>query len=212
MTIWKPVLGYENLYQVSDDGRINTRDRRGEWVPKALNTDRGGYRRVTLSKGGKKRSRLVHHLVLEAFVGPRPEGYECRHLNGDPTDNRPKNLIWGTSSENKRDIVQHGHHHSAIKTHCKNGHEFTPENTMTHPRGGRQCRTCNNDRARKWYEANKGPRQVDNKNKTHCKRGHEFTPENTIRRKDGGRQCRACATAYFKDRYLAKKAAQPPKG
>lgn len=205
MTKWKHVVGYENLYQVSDDGRVNTRNRRGEWVPKALNSDKNGYRRVTLSKDGQKRSRLVHHLVLEAFVGPRPEGYECRHLHGNPGDNRLENIAWGTSSENGRDVVDHGHHPNAIKAYCKHGHEFTPENTMPQTRGGRACRTCNNDRARAFYEANKGPRQTSNKAKTHCKRGHEFTPENTIRRKDGGRQCRTCGKETSKARYEANK-------
>lgn len=203
MTAWMPVVGYENLYQVNDHGELETKDRRGEWAPKAVSTDKNGYKRVTLSRDGKKRNRLVHHLVLEAFIGPRSDGMECRHLNGQPGDNRLENLQWGTSSENSFDVVQHGNHHSAKKTHCKNGHEFTPENTI--PNGtGRGCRTCNNERAGAWYAAHKGPRQVDNKAKTHCKRGHEFTPENTMQRK-GGRQCRACTKAYFKARYEANK-------
>ena len=201
MTTWAPVLGYENLYQVSDSGEIQTRGRRGEWSPKAVHSDRNGYKRTTLSKDGKKRNHLVHHLVLEAHIGPKPSGMECRHLNGDPGDNRLENLQWGTSSENSLDVVRHGNHVGVRKTHCKNGHEFTAENTM--PNGtGRGCRTCNRERARAWYEANKGPRQPNNKDKTHCKRGHEFTPENTMIRKDG-RECRACAKTYFKARYEA---------
>lgn len=65
---------------------------------------RGGYPevRVTDAKG-----RSVHSLVLEAFVGPRPEGLECRHLNGNPLDSRLENLRWGTKSENYAD--RHGH-------------------------------------------------------------------------------------------------------
>lgn len=200
MTTWLPVVGYEGLYQVSDDGSLNTKSRRGEWIPRAICTDKNGYRRVTLSLDGKKYCRLVHHLVLEAFVGPRPEGHECRHLNGNPGDNRLENLQWGTSTENSFDVVRHGNHPSAVKTHCKRGHEFTPENTMPNGPGGRGCRTCNRERAAAWYEANKGERQQDNKTKTHCKRGHEFTPENTLRRKDG-RECRAC----MKVRYIEKR-------
>lgn len=184
-------MGYEGLYQVSDDGRLMTRSRRGDWVSKSSHTDSNGYRRTTISKDGRKRSRLVHHLVLEAFVGLRGEGQECRHLNGDPGDNRLENLCWGSSSENSFDVVRHGNHPFAFKTHCKHGHEFTAENTMPQTNGGRACRTCNNDRAKAWYEAHKGERQQDNKTKTHCKRGHEFTPENTRIRKDG-RECRAC--------------------
>lgn len=73
--------------------------------------------------------------------------------------------------------------------------------TIWMPVFGRACRTCNNERAKSWYEANKAARQQDNKNKTHCKRGHEFTPENTLIRKDG-RECRACV----KVRYAEKRA------
>lgn len=200
MTSWAPVVGYEGLYQVSNEGQINTMSRRGEWMPRALATDKNGYKRITLSKNGKKRCHLVHHLVLDAFVGPRMDGQECRHLNGDPGDNRLENLQWGTSTENSFDVVRHGNHHGARKTHCKHGHEFTPDNTMEHVRGGRQCRTCNRERATAWYAAKHGaPRQGP---KTHCKRGHEFTPENTMRRRDG-RECRAC----IKVRYIEKRRA-----
>jgi hypothetical protein len=204
MTIWKPIPGYEGLYQVSDDGQIQTRDRYGEFIRKAIHADKNGYFRVTLSLVGVKKSYLVHHLVLTAFVGPKPEGMECRHLNGIPGDNRLENLQWGTSSENSYDVVKHGNHPYADKTHCKNGHEFTAENTMQRSDGGRQCRECNKERARAWYETHKGPRQPNNKDKTHCKRGHEFTPENTYWRKDG-RQCRACTIGASKARYEANK-------
>ena len=211
MTQWKSIPGYEGSYEASDDGQVRSvetyaRIGRGEGYVRrfhsrvrSLHTDKAGYKRVTLKSNSVTRNHLVHHLVLEAFVGPKPTGKECRHLNGNPADNRLENLQWGTSSENSYDVVRHGHHPSAKKTHCKNGHEFTPENTNT-TSSGRQCRTCNNERAKAWYEAHKGPKQTDNKAKTHCLRGHEFTPENTFQRKDG-RECRAC----MKVRYLAKK-------
>jgi hypothetical protein len=218
MTEWKTIPGYEGTYEVSDEGQVRSVERwrrvgKGEGSlrlypsqARSLYIDKAGYPRVTLKTSGVARSHLVHHLVLEAFVGPKPVGQECRHLNGNPADNRLENLQWGTSSENSYDVVRHGNHHGAKKTHCKNGHEFTPENTMQQTGGkGRACRTCNRERARAFYEAHKGPRQMNNRDKTHCKRGHEFTEENTIWRKDGGRQCRACTKAYFKARYEARK-------
>lgn len=208
MTIWKAVAGFEGLYRVSDEGQVDTRNRRGEWSPRAIHTDRNGYKRVTLSREGVKTNHLVHHLVLEAFVGPRPGGTECRHLNGQPGDSRLVNLQWGTPSENAYDKVRHGTHHAAAKTHCKRGHEFTPENTIRNGPTGRGCRTCNNERAAAWYEKNKRTGLPQNAAKTHCKRGHEFTPENTYSRKDGGRQCKTCIHEASMARYQVRKAAK----
>lgn len=79
------------------------------------------YTRVGLHNGKKKKSvvRFVHVLILEAFVGKRPKGEVCRHLNGDGLDNRLKNLRWGTRKENERDKRRHGRamlgerHHAA---------------------------------------------------------------------------------------------------
>ncbi len=68
-----------------------------------------GYRQVALCNGnGRLRRELVHRLVLLAWVGPCPAGMECRHLNGDPADNRVGNLKWGTAMENVTDRGRHG--------------------------------------------------------------------------------------------------------
>lgn len=63
--------------------------------------------RVNLSRGGKYHTFRVHQLVLGTFVGPRPEGMQCRHLNGNPADNRLCNLAWGTPEENREDCHNH---------------------------------------------------------------------------------------------------------
>jgi hypothetical protein len=67
-----------------------------------------GYAVVCLCRAGHAARHLVHRLVLEAFIGPRPEGMQCRHLDGDPTNNRPANLRWGTPAENGADAVRLG--------------------------------------------------------------------------------------------------------
>lgn len=54
------------------------------------------------------KSRYVHSLVLEAFVGCRPRNMECCHANGDPSDNRLENLRWDTHKANGEDMVRHG--------------------------------------------------------------------------------------------------------
>ena len=68
--------------------------------------------------GGTK---YIHRLVLEAFVGPCPEGMETCHNNGVRTDNRLENLRWDTSSANNDDIVKHGRHWLASRSHCPRG-------------------------------------------------------------------------------------------
>lgn len=67
-----------------------------------------GYRRVSLQNGASRRKVLVHRLVLEAFVGPCPEGQECAHLNGNRVDNRIENLRWCGRKENCSHKALHG--------------------------------------------------------------------------------------------------------
>jgi hypothetical protein len=115
---WLPVVGFEGRYEVSDHGRVRSLDRvqdtetgprqyRGKAIQPG--TVKSGHRLVVLGKGN---SRLVHALVLSAFVGPRPAGYDTLHGDGDPANNRLTNLRWGTRSENMQDAVRHGVHRS----------------------------------------------------------------------------------------------------
>ncbi len=59
-------------------------------------------------RGGRRKLASVHRLVLEAFVGPCPEGLQARHLNDVPTDNRLVNLCWGTPHDNMMDRRRNG--------------------------------------------------------------------------------------------------------
>ncbi len=119
---WRPVLGYEGLYEVSDQGRVRSVDRtismirmgrecqtrrRGRTLMITVN-DRGRPH-VEFWKNGKRRPGIkVHRLVLEAFVGPRSEGLECCHWDGDRTNNRLENLRWDTRASNEADMLRHG--------------------------------------------------------------------------------------------------------
>jgi hypothetical protein len=68
-----------------------------------------GYLRISVPAGPYKQKRLfVHHLVCEAFHGPRPEGMKVAHTNGNQLDNRADNLRWATDSENQNDRKGHG--------------------------------------------------------------------------------------------------------
>lgn len=141
--MWVPVVGYEGLYEVSDRGRVRSIPRpstKGGILRQGVNK-RDGYPSVKLSREGRKTHLAVHVLVITAFRGVRSEGAECRHLNGDRTDNRLENLQWGTSAENSRDMVEHGRSNSRI-THCPQNHEYTDANTYEWG-GRRYCRACN---------------------------------------------------------------------
>ncbi len=103
----KEIPGYSRQY-VSMDGRVFSA-RTGVLKEKAMRLH-NGYYRVNLRDDSfpvKTVAIPVHKLVLETFVGKRPSGYLCRHLNGNPLDNRLKNLCWGTPSENVRDAIRH---------------------------------------------------------------------------------------------------------
>ena len=99
-------------YAMTQDGRVWSKPRRkssknGKWL-KPYICKQGGYSSVTLQKDGKEVCRLIHRLILETYVGPCPDGMECRHLDGNPANNTLSNLKWGTRSENQQDAVRHG--------------------------------------------------------------------------------------------------------
>lgn len=85
--------------------------RRGEWRKLVASPDSNGY--LTVKIAG--RTRKVHELILTAFRGSRPPGLECRHLNGNPADNRLRNLRWGTPTQNTTDRHRHGRRHGMAK-------------------------------------------------------------------------------------------------
>ena len=158
---WRSIPGYEGLYEASDQGRVRSLSREvtcsnGRVLRvqgRVLRPiDRGdGYYVVGLSSAGVVVQKRVSVLVLETFVGARPRGHHACHNNGDSRDNLLTNLRFDTVSENNYDLVRHGRHHNAIKTRCRNGHEFTPENTIR-PKSNparRHCRQCGRDANRR---------------------------------------------------------------
>jgi hypothetical protein len=134
---WKAVIGFEGWYEVSTQGRVRSLERTVEQgapymasgkkllrlqgtILKPYNASRYGHKNVRLymRKEGKRgfKDSGVHRLVLEAFVGPPPEGMECRHLNGNASDNRLDNLAWGTHQQNMDDREGHCRHQKGSMT------------------------------------------------------------------------------------------------
>lgn len=159
---WRSVVGCEGEYEVSNRGRVRSLDRvvetsrgprkyRGRML-KCSTARTPDYPVVNLRRGISER---VHNLVLEAFVGPRPDGYVACHDDGDPYNNHLSNLRWDTYSSNNRDLVRHNTHWQSRKTRCDNGHEFTPGNTILRPEGGRKCHACSIINAQRQRARNK---------------------------------------------------------
>lgn len=152
---WKPVPGYEGLYEVSDLGRIRSETRtvhrmgadatiRGRILKTTAPMKDGVcYERAHLYRNRKRTDRTVHSMVAEAFHGPRPAGMVVRHLDGNSLNNTPGNLQYGTQVENMEDMRRHGNAIEQTKTHCVNGHEYTDENTVfIGNKGTRRCGKC----------------------------------------------------------------------
>jgi hypothetical protein len=71
--------------------------------------DRNGYLAVDIRLLGETHKYSAHRLILETFVGPRPDGMVCRHFpDADKTNNRLENIQWGTQEENRADSLIHG--------------------------------------------------------------------------------------------------------
>lgn len=159
---WLPVVGWEGLYEVSDLGRVRSiaRTCSGRWgirrVPERIlkpSPNNHDVLSVGLYSDGKRTTQAVCRLVLEAFAGECPLGYDCCHWNDDRSDNRLSNLRWDTRAANQGDAVRNGRNSRANQTHCVHGHEFDSDNTyiaIRHSgRTRRICRACARIRARK---------------------------------------------------------------
>ena len=93
---WKPVEGFEKLYEVSDKGRVRTT--RG--LVLKTHPQNSGYLQITFTLNGKRTKYLVHRLVALHFISNPEDKKYVNHKNGDKLDNSVENLEWVTNSEN----------------------------------------------------------------------------------------------------------------
>lgn len=123
---WKDVVGYEEIYSVSNLGRVR-RDKGGMGAKIGLilsqNVERNGYARVELWKSDEGRKFGVHQLVALAFIGPRPSRKTVNHKDGIKTNNRSGNLDYRTQKEQ----ADHARGLGLLATGDRNGSRKYPE-------------------------------------------------------------------------------------
>lgn len=103
---WLPIAGWPG-YEVSSLGRV--RSLKGG-APALLNQrlNYAGRLHTSLTASHRSKSKMVHSLVAEAFIGKRPDGMECNHIDGDRTNNRADNLEWVTPAQNMAHAAANG--------------------------------------------------------------------------------------------------------
>lgn len=157
--VWRPVVGFEHGYEVSDCGRVRSIERvvtdslgrnlrrEGRVLAQTIGTT--GYFTVSLGRSGG--TQKVHRLVLEAFRGP--SDLDGCHNDGNKLNNALDNLRWDTRSENNFDMVRHGKHGMRLRDNCPRGHELRQPNLVTSVAelGWRDCRACSRARSSARY-------------------------------------------------------------
>lgn len=123
--VWKPIPGFEASYEVSSLGRIRLLDRLGPhkrygtFLKKGKilkpSNDSDGYPLYVLCVAQVRKTVLAHKAVLWAFVGPKPEGMEACHNDGNRQNNSLSNLRWDTQTANNKDKIAHGRSGVGVK-------------------------------------------------------------------------------------------------
>jgi NUMOD4 motif len=154
---WRPVPGYEGLYEVSRNGDVRSipRPSTAGGIMRPGRTKKG-YRHVALCKNGRQKTWKVATLVAAAFIGSRPVGLDVCHNDGDSGNDCAGNLRYDTRGGNIADQVLHGtHNHSSVDACGKCGGPLT----WVPGEGRRRCETCTREQAaartRRYYQRNR---------------------------------------------------------
>lgn len=113
MVEYRKIPNFSN-YLVGNDGTVwscfgrGLQEKRSNFHEMSKVNVQSGYKHVWLFENGKAHNFAIHRLVLICFVGPCPDGMECLHKDGNPSNNNLDNLRWGTRLENQRDKESHG--------------------------------------------------------------------------------------------------------
>ena len=210
MEVWREIIGTDGHYEVSNMGAVRSWRRRGckrekLGSPAILSCKPGSNGYVPFVVEGK--TRLVHHAVMAAFVGPRPEGMQIDHINAVRSDNRLENLRYVTVRENRANAVLHGNasnppnrrgsdHPCAtiteavaieIKQRLQCGHRAVDVARAT---GARLSVVYGISCGESWAHLSPPAKAWDNT--PTCANGHKRTAENTVTNKRGRQMCSIC--------------------
>lgn len=109
--IWKDIIGYIDIYMVSNYGRIKRFNKDNRYksfkILKPHRVNKYGHLKIDLYKNSLRKTYHIHRLVLEAFIGSCPPGKEGCHNDGNPSNNFVDNLRWDTRLENIKDKIRH---------------------------------------------------------------------------------------------------------
>jgi hypothetical protein len=160
-------------------------------------SDKYGYGRFGLGLDIVK----AHRFSVAVLAGKEISGLLVCHHCDNPACVRPDHLFTGTAQDNTDDMFKKGRNPPRTKEVCIRGHRLS-ETQVIYESGYRQCRLCNNERAREKTAMNPVPRVYA----THCGYGHEFTPENTYKPNGRGRACRECQKRISQEYEVRRKA------
>lgn len=136
---WRPVIGYEGLYEVSSLGRVRSLDQVVKYKDGRTRLSLGRVRRLSVSSNGYltvglcdnklQRTKTVHRLVARAFIPNLKGKPEVNHKDGDKTNNHASNLEWVTRQENIRHAIDTGlnRHQGTSHTQAKLSEEEVKE-------------------------------------------------------------------------------------
>jgi hypothetical protein len=119
--IWKDVVGYEDFYMVSSNGKMISKERiikrknGADFLQKESfmnGSEYHGYIKITVRKNNIKKDKFIHCLIAESFLGTKPIGMEVCHFDGNRKNNNINNLRYGTRSDNVKDAIKHGTHYT----------------------------------------------------------------------------------------------------
>ncbi len=107
---WLPFVGFESTHEISESGLVRKISGYGSAKPgpRSVYITPKGYKEIVLYRDGIPHSQRIQRAVAEAFIGPCPEGMECAHIDGNPSNCHFTNLKWATHKENINDKVAHG--------------------------------------------------------------------------------------------------------